>query len=253
MQNQWRHKRSNFQLKLLPYFLVIVMFPFISFIPPVKKGKLTIHFLNIANGKPIVLHDSVYTTTLGEEYSLTKLRYYVTNIQLAGNSILNEEENYHLIDVAKETSFAIPVKEGKYSGIQFLIGVDSLRNFSGAQTGALDPMNDMFWTWNSGYVMFKLEGYSDSSSATNNKVEHHIGGYRSGQNVATNIKLAFPEIKIKEGEPADIYIVMDLDAYWAGVNQIRIAKDPICTLPGELAKKLAANFAGLFSVKETRQ
>lgn len=172
---------------------------------------------------------------------------------MPGNSQGMPEDDHHLIDASKETSFSIDVKEGKYSQIEFLLGVDSVRNFSGAQTGALDPMNDMFWTWNSGYVMFKIEGHSDSSAATNNKLEHHVGGYRFGNQVATLVKLSFDEIKIKEDHPVDIYFDMNLDAYWSGPNPIRIAQDPVCTLPGALAKKIAANFPGLFSVKEIRQ
>ena len=50
--------------------------------------------------------------------------------------------------------------EGDYTELQFLLGVDSLHNVSGAQTDDLDPAKDMFWTWNSGYVMAKMEGNS---------------------------------------------------------------------------------------------
>jgi hypothetical protein len=49
------------------------------------------------------------------------------------------------------------------TGIRFLLGVDSARNVSGIQTGALDPARGMFWTWNSGYVMAKIEGSSPSA------------------------------------------------------------------------------------------
>lgn len=224
-----------------------------AFTYPAKEGRLTIHFVNVANGKQIVLHDSVYTTPLGEPYNLTKLRYYISNIKLPGNFAAAADEQHFLIDVAKETSFTVRLKEGKYNQIEFLLGVDSVRNFSGAQTGALDPMNDMFWTWNSGYVMFKVEGYSDSSSAPNNKLEHHVGGYRFGNQVATPVLLTFDEIKIKADQNVDVFINMNMDAYWAGINPIRISEYPVCTLPGSLAKKIAANFHGLFSIKEIRQ
>ncbi len=225
----------------------------VAFNTPSKQGKLTFHFVNLVNGKPLILHDSVYATPLGEPYSVTKLRYYITNIKLRGNIDLKDEQNSHLIDAAKSTSFTIDVKEGKYKDVTFLLGVDSMHNFSGAQTGALDPMNDMFWTWNSGYVMFKLEGFSDSSNVTNNKIEHHVGGYRFGNQVAREITLSFDEVTIKDDKPVDIYINMNLDKYWSGAKTIRIAEDPVCTLPGELAKKIASNFRGLFSIKEIRQ
>lgn len=247
---QVQHHMISLQRVGLSSLILLACLGLCSFFVQRKPGKLTFHFINVANGKPIILHDSVYTTPLGEPYTVTKLRYYISNIQLEGNSQLGESDDYHLVDMAKETSFTIPVNAGKYKTVRFLLGVDSARNFSGAQTGALDPRNDMFWTWNSGYVMFKLEGYSDSSSATNNKLEHHVGGYRFGNNVATAISLNLDEVNIKENEETNIYIVMNLDSYWSGSNQIRITQEPICTLPGELAKKIAANFNGLFSVKQ---
>lgn len=253
MCETFSHRRLFPNPKWMACLATVCIIALFAFHSPRKQAKLTLHFINIANGKKVVLHDSIYSTPLGEPYNITKLKYYISNIDLAGKYVNQDEENYHLIDEAKETSLSIAVKEGKYSQIKFLLGVDSVPNFSGAQTGALDPMNDMFWTWNSGYVMFKLEGYSDSSTATNNKIEHHVGGYRFGNAVATPIVLSFDEVKIKEGESINIYITMDLDAYWSGVNQIKIAQDPVCTLPGQLAKKIAANFKGLFSVKQIKE
>ncbi|MEJ7626349.1 MAG: MbnP family protein [Ferruginibacter sp.] len=214
-----------------------------------EKGRLRISFKNTINGQPLVLRDSMYTTPLGEKYAVTKLRYYISNISLAGNLPLEDVNNYQLIDANKSTSFTIPVKEGKYNKIKFLLGVDSIRNCSGAQEGVLDPMNDMFWTWNTGYVMFKLEGTSPSSEAPNNRIEHHVGGYRFGNNVAASVELNFKEIKIKENEEAEIIIEMDLDKYWSANNIIKIAESPVCTLPGVLAKKIAGNFPKLFSIK----
>lgn len=215
----------------------------------VKNGSLKITFVNTANGKPVVLNDSSYTNAWGESYTISKLRYYISNISLGGSFSLDESDNYQLIDVAGNTSFTIPLKKGKYSDIHFLLGVDSIRNCSGAQSGALDPMNDMFWTWNSGYVIFKLEGISPSSSSNNNRIEHHVGGYRFGNNVSTPIRLRFNEISIKENETAEICIEMNMDKYWASANNIKIAEIPVCTLPGNLAKTIAANFTFLFSIK----
>lgn len=58
---------------------------------------------------------------------------------------LNE---YFLIDAsdAGSTTIALQALPGKYDQVAFTIGVDSIRNISGAQTGALDPGKGMFWT-----------------------------------------------------------------------------------------------------------
>ena len=108
-----------------------------------------------------------------------------------------EKNSFHLIDesVPESQSFSLSVPEGNYSSLNFLLGVDSLHNVSGAQTGELDPAKDMFWTWNSGYVMAKLEGNSPSSALVNHKYEFHIGGFSGKYNVLKNIELHFPENK----------------------------------------------------------
>lgn len=214
-----------------------------------KTGTVKISFVNTVNGKPVVLRDSMYTNYFGEQYSISKLKYYISNIAMpAGNNM----GGYYLVNEASgETAFEIQVPAGTYNNIEFLLGVDSIRNCSGAQTGALDPMNDMFWTWLSGYVMFKLEGTSPASTSDLQRIEHHIGGYKGANNVATMINLDFKQpITVKTNSATEIIIEMNLDNYWHGNSDIRISELPVCMTPGALSKKIAANFKTLFSVKD---
>ena len=223
--------------------------------PENNNGTLRVVFKHFANGKEIVLRDSMYSNSLGETYSIKKLRYYVSNIKIGNTTFKNDELNYKLIDLRGATTFDIPLNAGTYNSFDFLLGVDSLRNCSGSQTGALDPTKDMFWTWNSGYVVFKLEGNSPESKADLNRIEHHVGGYRFGNNVSTDISLKIEPDKliIKKGKITEVVIYLDLDKYWSSINDISIAADPLCTLPGELAKRIAANFPYLFSIKSIKQ
>ncbi|MEQ1553676.1 MAG: MbnP family protein [Ferruginibacter sp.] len=127
-----------------------------------------------------------------------------------------------------------------------MIGVDSALNCSGAQNGALDPLNDMFWTWNNGYTMFKLEGKSDSSKADNNRIEHHIGGYKGEYKTMQNIFLPLDENYFTKKN--SITIIMNLDNYWT--NNIKISENPIVATPGKMAKLVAENFVKLFSIQK---
>ncbi|MEC8457907.1 MAG: MbnP family protein [Bacteroidota bacterium] len=61
---------------------------------------------------------------------------------------------------------------------QIFFGVDSLLNYNGIHEGALDPINDMYWTWQTGYIHCKLEGYI-LNHTTKQNFEYHIGGYSS--------------------------------------------------------------------------
>lgn len=217
-------------------------------------GTMKISFIVRANRNIIELKNRNYQTPLGELYNISKLKFYISNIELPGNTILKEEDNFHLMDIAANTSLVIPVKPGNYTGISFLIGVDSLHNCSGAQTGALDPINDMFWTWNSGYVIFKLEGTSPESKADKNRIEYHIGGYRSGNNVSTRINFDFKQPQhVSANELQEIFIEVDLDKLWKDVNELSIRQNPVCAFPGQLAKKISENFRSMFSLRNNEE
>jgi len=230
-----------------------------SFSPKQKKlqaetGNLKITFINTANGKPIRLRDSLYSNYFGEQYSISKLKYYISNITMTANNSANNLGGYYLMNAAtEENSLELSLQPGDYSNLEFLLGVDSIRNCSGAQTGALDPMNDMFWTWSSGYVIFKIEGTSPASTADLQRIEHHIGGYKGANNVSTRISFpltAAHPLQIKANSTTEVFIETNLDNFWHGNADIKISELPACTIAGAEARKVATNFKNMFSIKD---
>jgi hypothetical protein len=216
-----------------------------------EKTKLKITFENIIDGRKICLNDSIYTNPFGEKYNITKLKYYVSNISLLGDHSSRIQENCFLIDEKGNRIIEIDVMPGKYRGLQFVLGIDSIRNFSGAQSGALDPLHDMFWTWNSGYVVYKLEGMSESSSADLNRIEYHIGGHKEKNNVSTAVKI-FPvsgEIDIKSNQMNELIIAADINKFWNGNYAVKIRETPVCINAGGLAKNISTNFPHVFTIK----
>ncbi len=214
-----------------------------------KAADFTLRFKNTANGNSLVLLDSTYKNTFGESYQVTKLKYYISNIHLTGKQSNYKSKEVFLLNAAGSDSATFQLKPGIYTELRFMLGVDSILNCSGAQDGALDPLNGMFWTWNSGYVYFKMEGYSTSSTADLQRIEHHIGGYRGINKADRQIELTLKEpIVIKDGDTKAIFIQVDLDKYWQGKSDIKIAENALIMFPGELAKKSADNFSGMFSI-----
>ncbi len=213
------------------------------------SATVLIKIFNTANNKPVVLMDSAYTNSFGESYQLSKLKYYISNIHLSGKPHSYKSKNVFLIDAAATDSIVLKLQPGIYTKLIFVLGVDSMLNCSGAQAGALDPLNGMFWTWNSGYVFFKLEGYSTSSTADLQRIEHHIGGYQGINKAARIIALDLKEpLVINENNQKEIIIQVNLDKYWQEKNDIKIATNALIMVPGEWAKKSADNFAGMFSI-----
>jgi hypothetical protein len=221
-----------------------------------KTGTIKISFKNTVKGSPLELATGIYTNAFAEQYSITKFKYYISNVSVNNMDVSSgETESYHLIDENKPASlnFAYAAKIDTYGTLDFMIGVDSIRNVSGAQTGALDPLNDMFWTWNSGYIMAKIEGSSPQSAIVNNKVEYHIGGFSGPNNVLKKISLNLPAGKnllVQEGKTSEIFIEADIDAWWQNPNNLKIGTDPAITSPGAMAKKIADNYSKMFTIKD---
>ncbi|MES2691745.1 MAG: MbnP family protein [Bacteroidota bacterium] len=135
-------------------------------------GINVVHKFNTADLK----QNTDYVTAAGDTISIEQLRYYFSNVQLKNaDGIWVNLGNYNLLDIEDAASMKVAITNvpaGTYNKIRFYIGVDSVANSSGAQEGALNPANDMFWSWNTGYIFFRLKGKFNG----NNPLALDIGG-----------------------------------------------------------------------------
>ena len=215
-----------------------------------KEASIIFKFENQANHKLLILNDSSYVNDFGEHYSITKLKYYISDISLGTKEESFTTKNIFLMDAANEEKISINILPGIYSKIIFTLGVDSAYNNSGAQEGALDPLNGMFWTWNSSYVMFKLEGYSAGSAVIKNKIEYHIGGFSGANSVLRRVELNIENsaVLLDKNSTTEIIVHTDLSKIWNAVHELKISKTPICTTPGILAAGIADNYSKAFEI-----
>jgi len=119
-----------------------------------------------------------------DSVQITTLKFYVSNISFydGEKQVWKENKSYHLADINDPSSLALKfnLPSGiRFTEIKFNLGVDSITNVSGAMGGALDPALGMYWTWQSGYINFKLEGNSNLCKTRNNEFQFHLGGYLS--------------------------------------------------------------------------
>jgi hypothetical protein len=186
--------------------------------------------------------------SLGEDLTVERFRFYVS--QLSVIDLQNKQTilpvSYHLVDMADTAScrIRITIPNQPVKMIAFVLGVDSARNVSGIQTGDLDPARGMFWTWNSGYIMAKLEGTSPKASTAGHRFTHHIGGFKSGMNTIRTIRLP-----LTDPNTAQISVYADLNHWFAGAHSLSITQYPVCHSPGSLAVQFADNYQNLFSIR----
>lgn len=215
-----------------------------------RERQVVIMFSNTVNQKEVNL-DSVYVNSFSETFKIRSLKYYICDLKLIDH--INKEEevfaNEHfLINESNKRSLLIILQTGlqRIDAISFSIGVDSLKNVSGVQTGALDPANGMFWTWNTGYTFFKLEGNAPVAKTPGRAFSYHVGGYKNGENAVRKIELKVNNSDIKN---ASFIINAAIEHVFDAVHPIKIENAPLCHEPGDLAMKLADNFSQIFSLK----
>lgn len=216
--------------------------------PTDTKGSFSIHmeYLWAMSGEPFEMNTNLYHPMTGDTLNYSTFKHYISNVTLvkADGSTWSPDESYHLLDVSDPSSLILQfddVPNGTYTSLTLTLGVDSARNVSGAQTGALDPANGMFWSWNSGYIMIKAEGTSPQSGS--GTFGYHLGGF-SGEHSAIAVRnLPFPA-----GESVTVH-GDDNPSIWVQANPARIfhtygtvANGTHIHMPGENAGIMAQDF-----------
>jgi hypothetical protein len=179
---------SAFLMKTAIFHLFIL---FTSVTLDAQKA-LSISFFPTIGHTSIVL-DSNYQ--LGDiSLSISNLKFYISELALYNNDtfVAGVGKKHHLFDMELPTSGFISqemAEPNPFNNIRFNIGIDSLTHSAGAFEGDLDPIHGMYWSWQSGYIHFKLEGTSPDCPTRQNKFQIHVGGYQATNNTIRRVTL----------------------------------------------------------------
>lgn len=223
--------------------------------PTTNKGNIHIKLNNVVGTTPLALGDLVsYTLSNGETFSVTTYNYYLSNFVLTdehGNKYV-ETESYHLAMASNPESLNFTLKNvpfEKYVSVEFVIGVDSVRNFSGAQDGDLDPKYGMIWSWSTGYIMAKLEGSSAQSSNPNKSISYHIAGYKGEYNVLQKVKLSLPSSALVDTvKTPSISLQSNIATWFESFTFPGFSKLPNVGTEGKNAFDIAMNYSSMMSI-----
>lgn len=222
-----------------------------------RMGKIDFAISNMA-GNSTISFGSIVQNDAGERMTVDVLSYYLSNFKLiyATGDTLSIPESYYLIDINRlgGGSFTLNrLNAGKIIGLQFLIGVDSARNTTGAQTGDLDPKLGMFWTWESGYIMAKLEGkYTTGSETPNKDYSYHCGGFAAPYSSIRKVQLPL-DITVDTLTKNMITLKGDVLEWFKNPNRIRIDSVPNIGDAGPMSNIIADNYQDMFSIKSVNQ
>lgn len=210
-----------------------------------------VELFNVVGNSALNLGNQWYINEHGDSFMVTKLNYYISNIVLHGDTSFTESDSYHLAIEGTSSTMSFDVHGvpyGTYSSITFMIGVDSAHNVTGAQSGALDPVNNMFWSWTTGYIMLKFEGTSPKSPNANGAIALHAGGFSGANNVLKTVTLTFPSpITVDKNGENHIHLQANVLAMFKSPNVIDFSVTNGIHMPGPDAKAFADNYANMFS------
>ncbi|GAB2558710.1 MbnP family protein [Spirosoma aerophilum] len=228
-------------------------------------GRMRIAFDNVVGTSDLKLGTGSYQNAVGESFSVTKFNYFVSNIRLrredGSEFVVPQDSSYFLIQEEKAASQTVNLSNiptGNYTGITFVVGVDSLRSLAdiSKRTGALDPgLNDgMYWEWNSGYIFLKLEGQSAvAPAAQNNTFFFHIGGFGGGYNGKKTINnlrtVTIPfktdMAKVQAASVPTVQLNVDVLSIFNGSTKLSIAQHS-SVMFDTYSTNIADNYAQMF-------
>ncbi len=229
--------------------------------PSNGASTVNLEFENQVNGVDLKLDTLAYMTPAGDWYSVSKFKYIISNIKLTktDGSTYAVPNGYFLVDQAKDESqnFQLTgIPTGDYNKVSFIVGVDSTRSVAGAGQGALSSDNDMYWSWNTGFIFMKLEGNSPQVAApagVNGAIVFHVGGFKTPNNCLRTVTMPLPEnMLVRTDHHPEIHILADVEKMFRGVNTIRFGSVSN-VMGGANAVKIADNYAnplgGMFLVE----
>ncbi|MBO0952210.1 MbnP family protein [Fibrella forsythiae] len=242
-------------------------------------GSVQLSFDNRVGNRDLALGTGTYQNKSGETFTITRFDYFISNIRLLqadGSSYtVPQNDSYFLVREADSTSQKITISNvpaGEYTQLEYMVGVDSLRNTAdvGQRTGVLDPAGShtsgMYWDWNTGYIHLKMEGTSPQAplDATGNRnFRYHIGLFGGYQTPTLNnlrtVRVSLTgsgtsgvgkgvQIGNVLSETTLVTVNVDAGKLFDGPTPIRIATYPD-VMVSPISAAIASNYATMFSFK----
>ncbi|WP_312556671.1 MbnP family protein [Empedobacter brevis] len=211
-----------------------------------EPGKIQLKFENgFDNLGGIVLDQTTQTSSNGQKHKFTMLKYIISNITLIDEK--GNEFDYHKNDpdkgafvVDQDSAVANVVyldleniPQNKYTKVRFGLGVSQKAYLLG-HTGQATfwekaKRSGLTWSWASGYVFIKLEGFYGTNTTDNFFLTHtgNMGDISKNEvpDLYREVTLDLPtSARVTSKIKPSIHIMANLNTYLSGVNKLTLDK-----------------------------
>ena len=215
-------------------------------------GSLTLQLKHTVQGDEVQYDQFIYTTQAGHTYSITNLKYYLSNIVLhkKDGGTFNYDK-IHLQDILYPSTDQVvmeDVPDGTYNSLSFVFGLDETVNVDGGLENTVENIN-MEWPipGDQGYHYMKFEGRYDSlNTGVIRSFNVHTGATMGNQNYLT-FTLPFTEVEVESNEWM-ITLNMDLHEWLHNPNNYDFVGHERIMMNQSAQEILKANGATVFSI-----
>lgn len=198
-------------------------------------------------GKNILELGKRYSSDRNRNFSVTALKFFVSDFRVVlVNGTEIKSNDCWLIDLDEKESLQriVPISRNPaIRTVHFNVGVPVEANAAGALGGDLDPSSGMYWSWQSGYINFKIEGTSPVCKTHDNEFSFHLGGYKPNEQTARQIDLHY----LYPNTSGKIELNIDVSKL---LENIDLSNKSNINIPGDEAVQMADLISKIFSLSE---
>ena len=187
-----------------------------------NNGSVLIRFKGKVDNRNFLLNES-YKHVKGWDYRLESVKFYISSIIFTDDkgighpldtvAYIDFYEN-HLDSNTTGALLSLDLPEGSYTGLRFLIGIDSANNHSDPSTYSTDhPLSNYkgtHWDWNSGYRFVVIEGKMDTTTNSSGTLSHGFS-YHIGFDTLARQKNFNCCFSLNPSSSYDLNIIVDLE------------------------------------------
>lgn len=206
--------------------------------------ELMIHFHPMIGSQDYAAN-TTYTIN-GVAVQFTAIQFYVSGIELGDASDFDAPDTYLLVKAGQMMYDVGEITAGTKPSLRFNVGIDSVTNHLDPSTyEATNPLAfqspSMHWSWDSGYIFFRIDGKvdTDADGTPDTDMQIHIGK----DSFLTPVALTLDDEV--DSESHMINIMMDFSKAFTGVDPATEYLTHTGDNPA-LAAKVAANIPSIF-------
>lgn len=216
-------------------------------IPEPVTGQVVFDIGYHVDGMQLYFDSLIYTNAAGNQYSVTKVHYYLSMFRLyKDGGVRYSSDTIVYVDAEQAMNITfMNVSAITYDSISFYIGLDEAQNKSNSLQATAENVN-MGWpdVMGGGYHFLKLEGHwIDGSRKLGYAM--HIGN--NGFLVRAGVKA---NIGVVGGKTTNRKLKMNINQWFAGPNVYNLATDGVYSMGNAaLMIKLSENGVDVFSIE----